>query len=105
MALIRGTEAPFSTSSGLKPSQRRVIYAMSKLNLGPRSKRVKSASGDTSVSRNERKSRATSDRSFPIWSNWAKWVAPIARARNPSRPTSGEKSEIGFFIRKVKLIV
>jgi DNA gyrase subunit A len=35
---------------GLKPSQRRILYAMDKLNLGPRSKHVKCAkiSGDTS---------------------------------------------------------
>ena len=35
---------------GLKPSQRRILYAMEKLNLGPRSKHVKCAkiSGDTS---------------------------------------------------------
>lgn len=48
MSVIKSRALP-DIRDGLKPSQRRVIYAMSKLNLGPRSKRLKSAKvvGDT----------------------------------------------------------
>ncbi len=48
MSVIKSRALP-DIRDGLKPSQRRVIYAMHELNLGPRSKRVKSAKvvGDT----------------------------------------------------------
>ncbi len=48
MSVIKSRALP-DIRDGLKPSQRRVIYAMHQLNLGPRSKRVKSAKviGDT----------------------------------------------------------
>ncbi|MGE0708818.1 MAG: DNA gyrase subunit A [Planctomycetota bacterium] len=48
MSVITSRALP-DVRDGFKPSQRRVVYAMSRLNLGPRSKRLKSAKvvGDT----------------------------------------------------------